>query len=220
MADDDLDDIDFDDDETNNNKDSTQGHSTTATNTATAAPKSLFDTATTELSSKFVAPLPAPTAHNDDDSDDDRDDDDSDHDDQKSVGDKPVVLTPRQRLRRITSQRERAIARSMTPEQHDRFETYLKSTIPKAAVREAMTTATSDKITLNDNCVTFMRGAAKVLVGELVEEALKIAQRDKTHAPGDALAPRHVLEAHRRLAVQGKVAKFSRMAAPKRLFRR
>lgn len=68
---------------------------------------------------------------------------------------------------------------------------------------------------MNANCVIITAGIAKILVGELVESAVEVAEEwaqngvDPDWVEGDPLRPSHLLEAHRRLQAKNPFYKSS-----------
>lgn len=77
-------------------------------------------------------------------------------------------------------------------EQLNRYEMFRRSTFPKASIKRLMQTICGSSV--SQNVVIAMSGIAKVYVGELVEEAIKIQARYGESGP---IEPKHIREAHR-----------------------
>uniref|UniRef100_A0A6G1S910 Transcription initiation factor TFIID subunit 11 n=1 Tax=Aceria tosichella TaxID=561515 RepID=A0A6G1S910_9ACAR len=80
----------------------------------------------------------------------------------------------------------------MTEEELNRYEMFRRSTFPKASIKRLMQTMTG--AAMSQNVVIAMSGMAKVFVGELVEEAIRIQARYGESGP---IEPKHIREAHR-----------------------
>lgn len=80
----------------------------------------------------------------------------------------------------------------MTEEELNRYEMFRRSTFPKASIKRLMQTMTGAP--MSQNVVIAMSGMAKVFVGELVEEAIRIQARYGESGP---IEPKHLREAHR-----------------------
>lgn len=79
-----------------------------------------------------------------------------------------------------------------TEEQLNRYEMFRRSTFPKASIKRLMQSISGCSI--SQNVVIAMSGIAKVYVGELVEEAIKIKTRYGDNGP---IEPKHLREAYR-----------------------
>lgn len=79
-----------------------------------------------------------------------------------------------------------------TEEQLNRYEMFRRSTFPKASIKRFMQSLSGSSV--SQNVVIAMSGIAKVFVGELVEEAIKIQKRYGESGP---IEPKHIREAHR-----------------------
>lgn len=79
-----------------------------------------------------------------------------------------------------------------TEEQLNRYEMFRRSTFPKASIKRLMQSISGSSV--SQNVVIAMSGIAKVFVGELVEEAIKIQARYGESGP---IKPKHIREAHR-----------------------
>lgn len=80
----------------------------------------------------------------------------------------------------------------MTEEELNRYEMFRRSTFPKASIKRLMQSMTGSSV--SQNVVIAMSGIAKVFVGELVEEAVKIKKRFGDDGP---VEPKHLREAYR-----------------------
>lgn len=79
-----------------------------------------------------------------------------------------------------------------TEEQLNRYEMFRRSTFPKASIKRLMQSISGASV--SQNVVIAMSGIAKVFVGELVEEAIRIQKRYGESGP---VEPKHLREAYR-----------------------
>lgn len=80
----------------------------------------------------------------------------------------------------------------LTEEELNRYEMFRRSTFPKASIKRLMQSISGS--TVSPNVVIAMSGIAKVFVGELVVEAIKIQKRYGESGP---IEPKHLREAYR-----------------------
>jgi transcription initiation factor TFIID subunit 11 len=83
--------------------------------------------------------------------------------------------------------------------QQERYEAFRRSVLKEATVRKVMAAVTP--LSLPKNTMVGVNGAAKLFVGELVEEARSVMDE---RGESGALRPWHVREAYLRLQQQGK----------------
>lgn len=96
-------------------------------------------------------------------------------------------------------QRMLRLVDAFSDEQVNRYEMYRRSCFPRNQIKRLMTQTAN--CSMNSQVCIAMAGVAKVFVGEIVEEALRVAE-GKNHE--GALLPTHIREAVRRLgAVDG-----------------
>jgi len=105
------------------------------------------------------------------------------------------------------------IVNAFSEEQVDRYELFRRSCFPRNQIKRLMQQVSNTQV--NQQVCIAMSGVAKVFVGELVEEALKVAEQ-RNHE--GALLPSHIREAVRRLSqVEGSNC-FDRARKRKRPF--
>ena len=87
----------------------------------------------------------------------------------------------------------RRIMGAMTEEQLNRYESYRRSSLPKAKMKKLLSQVLG---TVNDRTVIAVCGVSKVFVGELVEAARLLAAQEGHAGP---LLPRHIHRAYQNL---------------------
>jgi len=87
------------------------------------------------------------------------------------------------------------IVNAFSEEQVDRYELFRRSCFPRQQIKRLMQQVGNTQV--NNQVVIAMAGVAKVFVGELVEEGLRVAEERKYEG---ALLPSHIREAVRRLS--------------------
>ena len=83
--------------------------------------------------------------------------------------------------------------------QEERYEFFRRSNLKDASVRKVISAVTN--LTVPKNTLIGVKGAAKIFVGELIEEARTVMTERNESGP---LRPWHVREAFERLEEQGK----------------
>lgn len=80
----------------------------------------------------------------------------------------------------------------LTEEQLNRYEMFRRSTFPKASIKRLVQSVSGGPV--SQNVVIAISGIAKVFVGELVQEAIRIKKRYGESGP---VEPKHLREAYR-----------------------
>merc|ERR1711916_418714 len=92
-----------------------------------------------------------------------------------------------------------------TPEQSRRYEAYRRSTLSKQSVKKVMQHVAGKSTKVTANSVMVMAGIAKVMGGQIVEEACIVQEEWKEVGNNDPLLPKHIREAVRRLTERGQM---------------
>ncbi|VVC45737.1 Hypothetical protein CINCED_3A020112 [Cinara cedri] len=92
----------------------------------------------------------------------------------------------------------RVLVSKFTEKQLNRYEMFRRSVFPKSVFKKIIQTITGNSV--SQNVIIAMSGIAKVLVGEIVEEALDIMEAQGDSGP---LRPKHLREAIRQLRKSG-----------------
>ncbi|CAA99885.2 Transcription initiation factor TFIID subunit 11 [Caenorhabditis elegans] len=99
--------------------------------------------------------------------------------------------------------KNQVLVANFSQEQIERYEVYRKSSFKKSTIKRLINEFTGG-IDLGKKVDIAVAGLAKVLVGEIVEEALDIRDLDEKEAK-EPLQPHHIRQAYLRLGEQGKL---------------